>query len=427
MEYGLIGEHFSDNFEKQIHERIADYLDKNIDTKKKTASYKYEMHELQPGQVEEFLGKARFKGINVEAPYQEAVIPCLDEISEPARKAGAVDTIVNRDGRLFGYNTAYTGMRDLLEHNKTDPADKKVLILGTGRGSRIAYAAVWDMGASEICKVGLPGKEDQLSCEDLYKGCTDAEIIINTTACGMSPYLDDFPLDPGSFSRLSGLVDLIDDPLRTSLVLEAQKRGIPAQGGLYMRVMKAIHAFELFTGSEIGREASGRIYQDILNSRRNIVLTGMSLAGKTTLGTLVSGKLGRRLEDTDLMIIDREKREITNIFATDGEPYFRDLETSMCRELAAEKGIVIATGGGAILREENVDALKKNGFIVFLDRPLDQLMPASDRPLADTKEKVAALLERRYPIYRSTCDGSIANDMTPEVGAERILSLLKFI
>ena len=194
-----------------------------------------------------------------------------------------------------------------------------------------------------------------------------------------------------------------------------------------MQVMKAIHAWEIFTCSDIDREVSDRIYQEILNSRRNIVLTGMSLAGKTTLGTLISEKLGRRLEDTDLMIIDREKREITNIFATDGEPYFRDLEAAMCRELAGQSGIVIATGGGAILREENVDALKKNGFIVFLDRPLDQLMPASDRPLADTKEKVAALLNKRYPIYRSTCDGSIANDRTPEDGAEKILSLLNLI
>ena len=191
-----------------------------------------------------------------------------------------------------------------------------------------------------------------------------------------------------------------------------------------MQVMKEIHAFERFSGAKIDGKTSGSIYQEILNSRRNIVLTGMSLAGKTTLGTLLSRQLGRRLEDTDQMIVEREQREITNIFATDGEPYFRDLETAMCRQLSAEKGIVIATGGGAILRQENVDALKMNGFIVFLDRPLDQLMPASDRPLADTREKVVALLEKRYPIYRGTCDGSIANDGTPEEGADKILSLL---
>ncbi|MBR3187246.1 MAG: hypothetical protein IKF59_04315 [Lachnospiraceae bacterium] len=420
MEYGMIGEQLSDSFSKYIHERIVSYY-------YKSAVYKYEMQELQAEQVKEYLHASRFKGINVAAPYQQTVIPCLDEISDQARETGAVDTIINRGGKLCGYNTAYSAMIDLLQYSGTDPAGKKILILGTGSSSKAACAAASDMGASEILRVSRTGREGALTYEDAYKGCTDADIIINTTPCGMSPDLDASPIKLESFTKLCGLVDLIDDPLRTSLVLEAQKRGIPAQGGLYMRVMKEIHTFELFTGSDISHEESRRIYQEILNSRRNIVLTGMSLAGKTTLGTLVSGKLGRRLEDTDLMIIDREKREITDIFATDGEPYFRDLESAMCRELAAEKGIVIATGGGAILREENVDALKKNGFIIFLDRPLDQLMPASDRPLADTKEKVAALLEKRYPIYRSTCDGSISNDKTPEDGAEKILSLLDMI
>ena len=420
MEYGMIGEHLSDSFSKYIHERIVSYY-------YKSAVYKYEMQELQAEQVKEYLHASRFKGINVAAPYQQTVIPCLDEISDQARETGAVDTIINRGGKLCGYNTAYSAMIDLLQYSGTDPAGKKILILGTGSSSKAACAAASDMGASEILRVSRTGREGALTYEYAYKGCNDADIIINTTPCGMSPDLDASPIKLESFTKLCGLVDLIDDPLRTSLVLEAQKRGIPAQGGLYMRVMKEIHTFELFTGSDISHEESRRIYGEILNSRRNIVLTGMSLAGKTTLGTLVSGKLGRRLEDTDLMIIDREKREITDIFATDGEPYFRDLESAMCRELAAEKGIVIATGGGAILREENVDALKKNGFIIFLDRPLDQLMPASDRPLADTKKKVAALLEKRYPIYRSTCDGSISNDKTPEDGAEKILSLLDMI
>ena len=382
------------------------------------------MYELGAEQAGDFLRSACFKGINVAAPYQQLVIPYLDEISDPARIIGCVDTIINKNGKLLGYNTSYLGMKDLLEYKGTDPSGKKVLILGTDQESRIAHAAVKDLGAAEIYKICPAGEEDALKFEEVYEECADADIIINTTSCGMSPDLDDSPLNLKPFTKLSGLVDLIYDPLRTSLVLEAQRRGIPAQGGLYMQVMKAIHAREIFTCSDIDREVSDRIYQEILNSRRNIVLTGMSLAGKTTLGTLISEKLGRRLEDTDLMIIDREKREITNIFATDGEPYFRDLEAAMCRELAGQSGIVIATGGGAILREDNVDALKKNGFIVFLDRPLDQLMPASDRPLADTKEKVAALLNKRYPIYRSTCDGSIANDRTPEDGAAKILSLL---
>jgi shikimate dehydrogenase len=341
MEYGLIGEHLSDSFSKFIHERIVSYL---------SASYIYEIYELGAEQAGDFLRSACFKGINVAAPYRQLVIPYLDEISGMARIIGSVDTIINKDGKLLGYNTSYLGMKDLLKYSRINSAGKKVLILGTGEESRIAHAAVKDLGAAEIYKVCPAGEEDALSLEEAYEECTDADIIINTTSCGMSPDLDSLPLKLEPFTKLAGLVDLIYDPLRTSLVLEAQKRDIPAQGGLYMQVMKEIHAWEIFTCSDIDREVSDRIYQEILNSRRNIVLTGMSLAGKTTLGTLVSEKLGRRLEDTDLMIIDREKREITSIFATDGEPYFRNLETAMCRELAAEKGIVIATGGGAILR-----------------------------------------------------------------------------
>lgn len=370
MEHGLIGDHLSDDFTRIVLERIASY------TNAANASSEYGFREL----------RSEERGTSLQAA-------CL-------------------------------GMKDLLEKSGNHPAGKKVLILGSGPEAETAFAAAAEMGAAQIRRVSSAGKEGFITCEQAYQSCTDTDIIINATSCGQSPRLDDSPLDLAPFTQLSGLVDMIYDPLRTALVLEAQKRGISAQGGLYMQVMKAVHTFELLTGSVIEREVSDRIYREILNTRRNIVLTGMSLAGKTTLGTLLSEKLGRRLEDTDLMIIDREKREITSIFAADGEPYFRDLETAMCRRLAGESGIVIATGGGAILREENVDALKKNGFIVFLDRPLDQLMPASDRPLADTWEKVAALLEKRYPIYLSTCDGSIRNDRTPEDGADKILSLL---
>lgn len=340
------------------------------------------------------------------------------------------EDIVNACREQCGSEAAYLGLQDLLKESGNDPAGKTILILGEGRDAETACAAAADMGAADIRRINIPRGEAAAGegadiCEQAGLRCADVDLLLNAASCGRSPRLDECPLRLEPFTGLSGLVDLIYDPLRTSLVLEAQKRGIPAQGGLYMQVRKEIHSFELFTGTKIGKEISDRIYREILNARRNIVLTGMSLAGKTTLGTLLSGQLGRRLEDTDQMIVEREQREITNIFATDGEPYFRDLETAMCRELAVEKGIIIATGGGAILREENVDALKKNGFIVFLDRPLDQLMPASDRPLADTREKVVALMEKRYPIYQSTCDGSIVNDATPREGAERILSLLQ--
>ena len=384
MEYGLIGEHLPHSFSKIIHEKLA--------------PYSYELHELRPDEVDSFMRGKEFKGINVTIPYKQTVIPYLDEISDQARSIGAVNTVVNRNGRLCGYNTDYFGMK---------------------------FAVATDMGASEVYKVSRTGKEGVPTYEEAYERHTDAQIIINTTPCGMYPAIDDCPLDLSRFPDLCGVIDAIYNPLRTVLILEAQKRGIPAEGGLYMLVVQAVYAAELFADRKIESEKTDQVFKEILNSKRNIVLSGMSLAGKTTLGTLLAKKLDRVLEDTDQMIIRKEQRPITEIFATDGEKYFRDLETEMARTLAPQTGLVIATGGGAILRQENVDALKKNGCIIFLDRPFNQILPADDRPLANTKEKVAALLEKRYPIYKATCDESITNDLTPEEGIAKILAALQ--
>ena len=411
MEYGLIGEHLPHSFSKIIHEKLA--------------PYSYELHELRPDEVDSFMRGKEFKGINVTIPYKQTVIPYLDEISDQARSIGAVNTVVNRNGRLCGYNTDYFGMKSLIERLGIDPAGKKVLILGTGGTSKTAFAVATDMGASEVYKVSRTGKEGVPTYEEAYERHTDAQIIINTTPCGMYPAIDDCPLDLSRFPDLCGVIDAIYNPLRTVLILEAQKRGIPAEGGLYMLVVQAVYAAELFADRKIESEKTDQVFKEILNSKRNIVLSGMSLAGKTTLGTLLAKKLDRVLEDTDQMIIRKEQRPITEIFATDGEKYFRDLETEMARTLAPQTGLVIATGGGAILRQENVDALKKNGCIIFLDRPFNQILPADDRPLANTKEKVAALLEKRYPIYKATCDESITNDLTPEEGIAKILAALQ--
>jgi shikimate dehydrogenase len=411
MEYGLIGEHLPHSFSKIIHEKLA--------------PYSYELHELRPDEVDSFMRGKEFKGINVTIPYKQTVIPYLDEISDQARSIGAVNTVVNRNGRLCGYNTDYFGMKSLIARLGIDPAGKKVLILGTGGTSKTAFAVATDMGASEVYKVSRTGKEGVPTYEEAYERHTDAQIIINTTPCGMYPAIDDCPLDLSRFPDLCGVIDAIYNPLRTVLILEAQKRGIPAEGGLYMLVVQAVYAAELFADRKIESEKTDQVFKEILNSKRNIVLSGMSLAGKTTLGTLLAKKLDRVLEDTDQMIIRKEQRPITEIFATDGEKYFRDLETEMARTLAPQTGLVIATGGGAILRQENVDALKKNGCIIFLDRPFNQILPADDRPLANTKEKVAALLEKRYPIYKATCDESITNDLTPEEGIAKILAALQ--
>ena len=415
MEYGFIGESFSHNFSKTIH-----------DVHESAGQYSYEFREMSPCQVESFIRERNFKGINVADACRKTVIPLLDEISDEAQRTGAVNTIVNRNGRLRGFNTDYQGLKSLILKTGLDLTGKKVMILGTGVTGRTAHTVVTDLGCGPVRMVSRTGKDGALSYEEIYEKYADAEILINTTPCGMYPDLDACPVDLALLPCIRGVIDVICDPLRTALVLEAEKRDIPAAGGLYMMAAGALRAAELFTDSEIGIREVDRIYNQVLNTRRNIVLTGMSLAGKTTVGTLLSRTLGRELADTDEMIIETEQRPITEIFAVDGEGYFRDVESEMTRILSPKTGMIIATGGGAILRPRNVDALKKNGIIIFLDRPLEQILPADDRPLANTRDKVVALHKKRYPIYCAVCDERVPNDISPEDVMAKILDRLHF-
>ena len=412
MEYGLIGEGLSHSFPEMIYQ--------------KTGLVSYEVQGLSPEQADAFIRTRDFRGINVTGPCRRTVLPLLDEISGQARRLGAVDTIVNKEGKLTGYNTEYFGLKSLILKTGLDLKDRKVLILGTGETGRTAHAVVTDLDCAQIYKACRSGKEGAVTCEEIYEKCADAEIVINTTASGMYPRLDDCPLDLDRLPSVRGVIDVICNPLRTALVLEAQKRGIPAAGGLYMLTARVVRSAELFTDSGIALGSIDRIYNEVLNSRRNIVLTGMSLAGKTTVGTLLSKTLGRELADTDDMIVETEQRPITDIFAVDGEGYFRDVETEMTRRLSPKTGMIIATGGGVILRQQNIDALKKNGVIIFLDRPLEQILPADDRPLANTRDKVVALHKKRYPTYCSTCDYRVPNGISPEDVMARIFKVLNF-
>lgn len=412
MEYGLIGEGLSHSFPEMIYQ--------------KTGLVSYEVQDLSPEQADAFIRTRDFRGINVTGPCRRTVLPLLDEISGQARRLGAVDTIVNKEGKLTGYNTEYFGLKNLIIKNGLDLKGRKVLILGTGETGRTAHAVVTDLDCAQVYKAGRSGEEGAVACEEIHEKCADAEIVINTTASGMYPRLDDCPLDLDRLPSVRGVIDVICNPLRTALVLEAQKRGIPAAGGLYMLTARVVRSAELFTGSGIAPGSIDRIYNEVLNSRRNIVLTGMSLAGKTTVGTLLSKTLGRELADTDDMIVETEKRPITDIFAVDGEGYFRDVETEMTRRLSPKTGMIIATGGGVILRQQNIDALKKNGVIIFLDRPLEQILPADDRPLANTRDKVVALHRKRYPTYCSTCDYRVPNGISPEDVMARIFKVLNF-
>ncbi len=406
MKYGLIGERLPHSFSKEIHALCA--------------PYDYELCELGPAAVDGFMRAAEFEAINVTIPYKRTVIPYLDEIDPRAEAIGAVNTVVNRGGRLCGYNTDFYGLLALIRRENIEISGKKVMILGTGGTSHTAHAVAEALGAAKILTVSrTPKKEGEISYFEAENAHADAEIIINTTPVGMFPHPEATPINIEYFPHLCGVIDAIYNPLRTELVMSARERGIAAAGGLYMLVAQGVLASRVFLGDDIElamcdtatAELCERVYKKILSDKENIVLTGMPSSGKSTVGRALSKKLGRELFDLDAEIVRAANMPITGIFEKFGEEHFRELESDVIRQIAGEKtGAVIATGGGAILRPENVRALKKSGRIYFIDRAPEHLMPTADRPTASDREAILRRYRERYEIYCSTADQRVATD-----------------
>ena len=409
LNYGCIGEHLPHSFSREIHGEIG--------------TYAYDLKELTPEELPGFMTARGFMGINVTIPYKQAVIPFLDEISETARAIGAVNTIVNRNGKLYGYNTDLYGLTRLIRRIGLDLSGKKVLVLGTGGTSRTASYAAEKLGARVVYRVSRTSREGSLSYEEVLQNHTDAEIILNTTPCGMFPKPAEQPLLLEPFTRLEGVVDAIYNPLRSRLVLDARSRGIPAEGGLYMLVAQAVRASELFLDTSYPEDLTDRIYNRILRRKENLVLIGMPGSGKSSVGATLTETTGKPLADTDRLIVEKAGKPIPDIFREDGEPAFRDLESEVIRELSLQGGQIISTGGGAVLRPENVTMLRQNGRLFWLDRDPDSLVPTDDRPLADTVAKMKALYQEREPIYRASADVIIPVFGTPEDTAQNILQL----
>lgn len=399
MNYGLIGERLGHSFSKLIHGQLFDY--------------DYELKEIPRDGLDAFMKAREFRAINVTIPYKEQVIPYLDEISDIARRIGAVNTIVNRDGKLIGDNTDFGGMLALLRKAGILLAGKKVLILGSGGTSKTALAVAQQLGCARVHRVSRTGEGDCLTYEQALT-YTDTQIIINTTPCGMFPHIGESAVDIAAFSHLTGVVDAIYNPLRSKLVCDALERGIPAMGGLYMLVAQAVYAAEKFTGESVPADAIDRIFAQLVRQKSNLVLTGMPGSGKTTVGRLLAERCGLEFVDTDDEIVKREGRPIPAIFEAVGEPGFRDIEAAVIREAAARQGVVIATGGGAVLRKENVDLLKENGRVYFLDRPLEELVATADRPLSADRDALKKRYYERYDIYCSCCDCHITETATPQ-------------
>ena len=399
MEYGCIAERLGHSFSKSIHEKID--------------SYDYVLQEVPKDGLDAFMKTRAFRGINVTIPYKQDVIPYLDEISETARKIGAVNTIVNRGGVLFGDNTDFGGMTALIRRMGLDLSDRKVLVLGTGGTSRTALAVASSLGASWVRAVSRSPKNGALTYDDVIAHHTDAQILINTTPVGMYPNTVGTPIRTDAFPKLEGVVDAVFNPLRTELVQAARAQGVAAQGGLYMLVAQAVLAAQRFTGKSYPSDLTDTVFRALLEEKENLVLTGMPGSGKTTVGKAVAEKLGRTFVDLDDEIVRRAGCTIPEIFASQGETAFRNLESEVTRTVGARNGLVIATGGGCVLREENVRALRMNGRLLWIDRPLAQLLPTSDRPTANSADKMRALYESREPIYRATADAVIPSDGDP--------------
>ena len=392
MEYGLLGERLGHSFSPQIHRDLA--------------GYDYQLLPTPPEAVEDLFARRAFQGLNVTIPYKRTVMPLCDEIDPRAAAIGAVNTVVNRNGRLTGYNTDIDGFLYMARRAGVDMAGKKVVILGSGGTSRTARAAAGELGAREIVTVSRHG-------EDNYQNLSrhaDAQVLVNTTPVGMYPNWGQSPVSLESFPALEGVLDVVYNPLRTALLLQAEERGLPRSCGLPMLVAQAKRAAELFTGQNIDDSRAEAVLHGLRGQLTSIVLIGMPGCGKTTVGRALAGKLGRTFVDLDEEIVRRAGMSIPEIFAREGEAGFRERESALVREFGERTGLVVSTGGGVVTRRENYIPLKQNGLLLHLRRD-PAALPTDGRPLSQATAP-EELWRRRAPLYAAFADGEIDNNGT---------------
>ena len=392
MEYGLLGERLGHSFSPQIHRDLA--------------GYDYQLLPTPPEAVEDLFARRAFQGLNVTIPYKRMVMPLCDEIDPRAAAIGAVNTVVNQNGRLTGYNTDIDGFLYMARRAGVDMTGKKVVILGSGGTSRTARAAAGELGAREIVTVSRHG-------EDNYQNLSrhaDAQVLVNTTPVGMYPNWGQSPVSLESFPALEGVLDVVYNPLRTALLLQAEERGLPRSCGLPMLVAQAKRAAELFTGQNIDDSRAEAVLHGLRGQLTSIVLIGMPGCGKTTVGRALAGKLGRTFVDLDEEIVRRAGTSIPEIFAREGEAGFRERESALVREFGERTGLVVSTGGGVVTRRENYIPLKQNGLLLHLRRA-PAALPTDGRPLSQATAP-EELWRRRAPLYAAFADGEIDNNGT---------------
>lgn len=406
MVYGLLGRTLRHSYSPQIHALLGDY--------------EYRLFEVEPQDLEAFLKKREFGGINVTIPYKKDVLPYLSGISDNAKRIGAVNTIiVKEDGGLYGDNTDYDGFLRLVQKSGFQVKGKKALVLGTGGASLPISAVLSDLGAREVMFISRSGENNY---QNLSRHA-DADLIVNTTPVGMYPNNLKAPLSLSEFPNLSGVLDIVYNPQKTKLILDAERLGIPAYSGLLMLVAQGKRAAELFLGHDIPDSETDRIFKKLSTEMQNIVLVGMPGCGKTTVGKALAEQLNRPFFDADEEILKRTGKSAEAWIEACGEAVFRQKETEVLESLCKQSGTVIATGGGAVTVPENADILRQNSIVFFINRDVSAL-PVEGRPLSKATA-LSEMYEVRLPMYRSVCDYEIAADGSVEAVVRRILEDLQ--
>ena len=403
MQCGLLGRKLTHSYSPQIHSCLGDYS--------------YILYEKEPEQLADFLRTGSFTGLNVTIPYKKDVIAFCDLLSERAKQLGAVNTIVRQaDNTLIGHNTDYFGFLSMVNHSGLSVCDKKVLVLGSGGASVTVVAVLQALGA----KVVVISRSGADNYENIGKH-TDASVIVNTTPVGMYPNTGESPVDLRLFPYLEGVLDLIYNPSRTKLLMDAENLGLVAENGLWMLVAQAKESSEWFTGRNISDAVIETIYKKLRKQMENIVLIGMPGSGKSTVGKLLAERTGKTFVDADAAIIEKAGISIPEIFATSGEEGFRQIETSVLSELGKRSGLVIATGGGCVTREENYSLLHQNGRIIWLQRDIS-LLPKDGRPLSQAND-LTDMFNKRQPMYERFADVGVDNNLSPEDTVRRFLEM----
>ena len=394
MKVGLIGEKLGHSFSKIIHEQIMDYT--------------YDLIPLNIEEFHSFMNEKSFDAINVTIPYKEKVIPYLDEMDEKSKMIGAVNAIKNVNGKLIGTNTDYDGLKMMIK-NHFDLSDKIVAICGSGGTSKTAYAVCKDLNVKEIIQVARNRDLPYITYEQMNDR-KDIEIIINTTSVGMSPDILSSIVDLDDYPNCKGVIDVVYNPILTSLCYEAKKRKINYICGLEMLVGQAVSAIEFFTNKSVDSSMIQKISKNIFFDKQNIVLIGMPSCGKSSLGKKLSKQLGYDYIDLDKKIVEKTNKTIPQIFEESGEAGFRKIESEVCLEVSKCNHTVISCGGGIIKNEINMKALALNGFIIYIKRDVEKLSVGNGRPLSKDKNTLLNMFKEREPLYIKYSDASVSNN-----------------